>query len=209
MAKFYPIIFVHGWGGPSDLVLDFGAVDERDPYVGWNTGHRDNDPDGWIKFRNTELNFEGLVLRLVKDFNYYDASNDEELADFKSYLGMRPPAPGETSEPGTREAALNKSLWIFRYYEYNEEHLKLSDAVKQLLLDELRRCGYSEWDYKEQIAGIPYYAALLALKIQQIACPTCRRMSDGQETPGLNLKKIALVGHSMGGLISRFALQYN
>ncbi len=87
MSKFYPIIFVHGGGGPGDLVRDFGAADERDP-------------DGWIKFRNTELNFEGLVLRLVKDFNYYDASNDEELADFKSYLGMRPPAPGETSEPG-------------------------------------------------------------------------------------------------------------
>jgi hypothetical protein len=148
-------------------------------------------------------------MRLVKDFNYYDASNDEELADFKSYLGMRPPAPGETSEPGVRESALNKSLWIFRYYEYNEEHLRLSDAVRQLLLDELRRCGYNEVEYKEQLSGIPYYAALLALKIQQIACPTCRRIADGQEGPGLNLKKIALVGHSMGGLISRFAIQYN
>ena len=209
MPKFFPIIFVHGWGGPGDLVRDFGAADERDPYVGWNTGHRYNDPDGWIKFRNTELNFEGLILRLVKDFNYYDASNDEELADFKTYLGMRPPAPGETSEPGIREAALNKSLWVFRYYEYNEEHLKLSDPVKQLLLDELRRCGYNEVEYKEQLAGVPYYAALLALKIQQIACPTCYRLMDGQEEPGLNLKKIALVGHSMGGLISRFAVQYN
>ena len=209
MPKFFPIIFVHGWGGPGDLVRDFSAADERDPYVGWNTGHRYNDPDGWIKFRSTELNFEGLVLRLIKDFNYYDASNDEELADFKTYLGMRPPAPGETSEPGVREAALNKSLWVFRYYEYNEEHLKLSDTVRQLLLDELRRCGYSEVEYKEQLAGVPYYAALLALKIRQIACPTCYRIMDGQEEPGLNLKKIALVGHSMGGLISRFAVQYN
>src|SRR5688572_15954652 len=76
MAKFLPIIFVHGWGGPGDLVRDFSADDERDPYVGWNTGHRYNDPDNWNKLRNTERNFEGLVLRLVKDFNYYDASND-------------------------------------------------------------------------------------------------------------------------------------
>lgn len=209
MPKFFPIIFVHGWGGPGDLYRDFGAADERDPYVGWNTGHRYNDPDGWIKFRNTELNFEGLILRLVKDFNYYDASNDEELADFKTFLGMRPPAPGETSEPGVREAALVKCLWIFRYYEYNEQHLKLSDAVRQLLLDELRRCGYNEVEYKEQLAGVPYYAALLALKIEQLSCPTCHRLADGAEQPGLDLKQVAIVGHSMGGLIARFAIQYN
>ena len=209
MTRFFPIIFVHGWGGPGDLVRDFGAADERDPYVGWNTGHRYNDPDGWIKFRNTELNFEGLVLRLVKDFNYYDASNDEELADFKNHLGMRPPAPGETSPPGVREAALYKSLWVFRYYEYNAEHLKLSDDLKQLLVDELRRSGYNEVENKEQLAGVPYYAALLALKIEQIACPSCHRITDGKAGPGLDLKKVALVAHSMGGLISRFAVQFN
>jgi hypothetical protein len=207
MPTFFPIIFVHGWGGPADIVRDFGAADERDPYVGWNTGRRYNDPDGWIKFRNTELNFEGLVLRLVKDFGYYDASNDEELADFKSYLGMKPPAPGETSPPGVREAALNKSLWIFRYYEYNAEHLQLSKEVKALLAEELTRCNFPV--IAEDLAGIPYYAALLALKIQQLACPTCRRLSDGKEAPGLDLKKVALVGHSMGGLISRFTIQYN
>jgi hypothetical protein len=207
MPTFYPIIFVHGWGGPADLTRDFGAADERDPYVGWNTGRRYNDPDGWMKFRNTELNFEGLVLRLVKDFGYYDASNDEELADFRSYLGMKSPAPGETSPPGVREAALNKSLWIFRYYEYNAEHLKLSKDIKIVLADELTHQGYSvAW---ENLAGIPYYAALLALKIQQIACAKCRRLSDGMETTGLDLKQVALVGHSMGGLISRFAIQYN
>jgi pimeloyl-ACP methyl ester carboxylesterase len=210
MPKFFPIIFVHGWGGPGDLVRDFGAADERDPYVGWNTGRRYNDPDGWIKFRNTELNFEGLVLRLVKDFSYYDASNDEELADFKSFLGMKPPAPGETSPPGVREAALNKSLWIFRYYEYNAEHLQLSSAVKRLLADELRRCNFPvDYPAREDLVGIPYYAALLALKIEQIACATCHNISDGNETPGLDLKQVALVGHSMGGLISRFAIQYN
>src|SRR4030095_10376116 len=88
MTRFFPIIFVHGWGGPGDIVRDFSADDERDPYVGWNTGHRYNDPDNWNKLRNTERNFEGLVLRLVKDFNYYDASNDEELADFKNFLGQ-------------------------------------------------------------------------------------------------------------------------
>jgi pimeloyl-ACP methyl ester carboxylesterase len=210
VPTFFPVIFVHGWGGPSDLIRDFGAADERDPYVGWNTGRRYNDPDGWIKFRNTELNFEGLVLRLVKDFNYYDASNDEELADFKSFLGMKPPAPGETSPPGVREAALHKTLWIFRYYEYNTEHLQLSTQVKQLLANELRRCGYSlEYPAKDDLYGIPYYAALLALKIQQIACPKCYRLPDGDEAPGLDLKKVALVGHSMGGLISRFAIQYN
>lgn len=207
MPTFFPIIFVHGWGGPADIVRDFGAGDERDPYVGWNTGRRYNDPDGWVKFRNTELNFEGLVLRLVKDFGYYDTSNDEELADFKNYLGMKPPAPGETSPPGVREAALNKALWIFRYYEYNAEHLQLSKEVKQLLAEELNRCNYPVT--VDTLAGIPYYAALLALKIEQIACPTCHRLIDGKETPGLNLKKVALVGHSMGGLISRFALQYN
>ena len=207
MPKFFPIIFVHGWGGPADIVRDFGAADERDPYVGWNTGRRYNDPDGWVKFRNTELNFEGLVLRLVKDFGYYDASNDEELADFKSYLGMKPPAPGETSPPGVREAALYKALWIFRYYEYNAEHLQLSKDVKALLADELTRRNYPV--KVEELAGIPYYAALLALKIEQIACATCRRLSDAQEVPGLGLKKVALVGHSMGGLISRFAMQYN
>ncbi|HET6823012.1 MAG TPA: hypothetical protein VFH34_10205 [Anaerolineales bacterium] len=207
MSKFFPIIFVHGWGGPADVVRDFGAADERDPYVGWNTGRRYNDPDGWVKFRNTELNFEGLVLRLVKDFGYYDASNDEELADFKTYLGMKPPAPGETSPPGVREAALHKSLWIFRYYEYNAEHLQLSKDVKRLLAEELTRCNYPV--KVEDLAGIPYYAALLALKIQQIACPKCHRLSDGKETPGLDLKKVSLVGHSMGGLISRFAIQYN
>ena len=207
MPTFFPIIFVHGWGGPGDIVRDFGAADERDPYVGWNTGRRYNDPDGWMKFRNTELNFEGLVLRLVKDFGYYDASNDEELADFRTYLGMKPPAPGETSPPGVREAALNKSLWIFRYYEYNAEHLKLSKEITMVLAEELNRCGYSvKW---EELAGIPYYAALLALKIQQIACSKCRRLLDGKETDGLDLKKVALVGHSMGGLISRFAIQYN
>ena len=207
MPKFFPIIFVHGWGGPGDLVRDFSDADERDPYVGWNTGRRYNDPDGWIKFRNTELNFEGLVLRLVKDFSYYDASNDEELADFRTYLGMKPPSPGETSAPGIREAALNKSLWIFRYYEYNAEHLQLSREVKELLAAELRRCNFPV--ESQELAGIPYYAALLALKIQQIACPTCHRLSDGKESPGLDLKKVALVGHSMGGLISRFAIQYN
>jgi pimeloyl-ACP methyl ester carboxylesterase len=207
MPKFFPIIFVHGWGGPGDLVRDFGAADERDPYVGWNTGRRYNDPDGWVKFRNTELNFEGLVLRLVKDFSYYDASNDEELADFKTYLGMKPPSPGETSPPGVREASLSKSLWIFRYYEYNAEHLQLSEKVKKFLAAELTRCNYPvEWN---KLAGIPYYAALLALKIQQIACPTCHSLTDGEEKEGLNLKKVALVGHSMGGLISRFAIQYN
>lgn len=207
MPKFFPIIFVHGWGGPADLVRDFGAADERDPYVGWNTGRRYNDPDGWVQFRNTELNFEGLVLRLVKDFGYYDASNDEELADFKSYLGMKPPAPVETSPPGVREAALNKALWIFRYYEYNAEHLQLSKEIKLLLAEELSRCGYPVT--AENLAGIPYYAALLALKIEQISCPTCHRLLDGKESPGLDLKKVALVGHSMGGLISRFAVQYN
>jgi pimeloyl-ACP methyl ester carboxylesterase len=207
MPTFFPIIFVHGWGGPADIVRDFGAADERDPYVGWNTGRRYNDPDGWVKFRNTELNFEGLVLRLVKDFGYYDASNDEELADFKAYLGMKPPAPGETSPPGIRESALHKSLWIFRYYEYNAEHLQLSKEIKTLLAEELTRRNYPV--KVEDLAGIPYYAALLALKIEQISCSKCHRLLDGMETPGLNLKKVALVGHSMGGLISRFAVQYN
>ena len=210
MPKFFPIIFVHGWGGPGDIVRDFGAADERDPYVGWNTGRRYNDPDGWIKFRNTELNFEGLVLRLVKDFSYYDASNDEELADFRNFLGMKSPAPGETSAPGLRETALHKALWIFRYYEYNSEHLQLSRSVKQLLADELRRRNFPvEYPAREDLVGIPYYAALLALKIEQIACDTCHRLADGGEAPGLGLKKVALVGHSMGGLISRFAIQYN
>lgn len=210
MPKFFPIIFVHGWGGPGDLVRDFGATDERDPYVGWNTGRRYNDPDGWVKFRSTELNFEGLVLRLVKDFGYYDASNDEELADFRSFLGMKPPAPAETSPLGVREAALNKSLWIFRYYEYNSEHLQLSQGLRNLLAEELRQRGYPvQYPEKEDLVGIPYYAALLALKIEQIACSTCHSLSDGAETPGLDLKKVALVGHSMGGLISRFAVQYN
>src|SRR5215213_5014127 len=207
MPKFFPIIFVHGWGGPGDLMRDFGAADERDPYVGWNTGRRYNDPDGWIKFRNTELNFEGLVLRLVKDFSYYDASNDEELADFRKFLGMKPPAPGETSAPGLREAALNKALWIFRYYEYNAEHLQLSKDVKDLLAAELTRCNFPV--KVEELAGVPYYAALLALKIEQITCEKCRSITDGSEAPGLGLKKVALVGHSMGGLISRFAIQYN
>ena len=73
MPTFYPIIFVHGWGGPADLTRDFGAADERDPYVGWNTGRRYNDPDGWMKFRNTELNFEGLVLP-VRASNTLDES---------------------------------------------------------------------------------------------------------------------------------------
>ena len=205
MTKFFPIIFVHGWGGGADLIRDFDAADERDPYVGWNTGHRYNDPDGWIKFRSTELNFEGLVLRLIKDFSYYDASNDEELADFKSFLGMKSPAPGETSAPGLREAALNKALWIFRYYEYNSEHLRLSQEVKELLAVELSRCTPPV----KELAGVPYYAALLALKIEQIACATCHRLSDGTEAPGLDLKKVALVGHSMGGLIARFAIQHN
>jgi pimeloyl-ACP methyl ester carboxylesterase len=210
MTKFFSIIFVHGWGGPADLSRNFGGGNERDPYVGWNTGHRYNDPDGWIKFRNTETNFEGLVLRLVKDFSYYDASNDEELADFKSYLGMRPPAPGEQSGPGIREAALNKALWIFRYYEYNPEQLQLSKEVTQVLADELSRNGFPvEYRARNDLAGIPYYAALLALKIEQIARPTCHRLSDGGEAPGLDLKKVALVGHSIGGLIARFAIQYN
>ena len=26
MPKFFPIIFVHGWGGPADIVRDFGAI---------------------------------------------------------------------------------------------------------------------------------------------------------------------------------------
>jgi pimeloyl-ACP methyl ester carboxylesterase len=207
MPTFFPIIFVHGWGGPADLSRSFGGGNERDPYVGWNTGHRYNDPDGWVKFRNTETNFEGLVLRLVKDFSYYDASNDEELADFKSYLGMRPPAPGETYGPGIREAALNKALWIFRYYEYNAEHLQLSANVRKLLADEVTRCNYPV--RPDDLAGIPYYAALLAFRIEQIARPTCHRLSDGKEVPGLDLKKVALVGHSIGGLIARFAIQYN
>lgn len=207
MPTFFPIIFVHGWGGPADLVRDFGAADERDPYVGWNTGRRYNDPDGWMKFRSTELNFEGLVLRLVKDFGYYDASNDEELADFQTFLGMKPPAPGETSPPGVREAALNKSLWIFRYYEYNAEHLRIADDVKKVLAKELTDRGYeAKW---QKLAGIPFYAALLALKVEQIACASCHHLSDGKRGKGLNLKKVALVGHSMGGLISRFAIQYN
>ena len=86
-AKVFPHHFCSRLGWSADIVRDFGAADERDPYVGWNTGRRYNDPDGWVKFRNTELNFEGLVLRLVKDFGYYDASNDEELADFKTTWG--------------------------------------------------------------------------------------------------------------------------
>ena len=212
MTKFFPIIFVHGWGGPGDIVRDFSATDESDPYVGWNTGHRYNDPDNWNKLRNTERNFEGLVLRLVKDFNYYDASNDEELSDFKNFLGLAPPAPGESSPPGLREVALNKALWIFRYYEYNAEHLKMSDEVNRLLADELRNRNYFvEYPAKQDLAGIPYYAALLAMKIEQIACPECHHIKAGrpERGPGLDLKQVALVGHSMGGLISRFAVQYN
>src|SRR5262245_60246505 len=129
MPKFFPVIFVHGWGGPSDLVRDFGAADESDPYVGWNTGHRYNDPDGWVKSCDLEHNFEGLVLRLVKDFNYYDTSNDEELLYFKTFLGLLPPA-GDSS-PGNKEPAINKTLWVFRYYEYNAEYLQLPTEVKQ------------------------------------------------------------------------------
>ena len=200
MPTFFPIIFVHGWGGPADIVRDFGAADERDPYVGWNTGRRYNDP-------NVELNFEGLVMRLVKDFGYYDASNDEELADFKAYLGMKPPTPSKASPPGSRELALHKSLWIFRYYEYNAESLQLSREIKRLLAEELTRCNYPVRD--EGLSGIPYYAALLALKIEQIAHFTGHRLLDGKETSGLSLKKVALVAHSMGGLIARFAIQYN
>jgi PGAP1-like protein len=210
MPKFFPIIFVHGWGGPSDLVRDFGASDESDPYVGWNTGHRYNDPDGWVKSRDMERNFEGLVLRLVKDFNYYDTSNDEELARFKTFLGLAPPPSGEALPPGPREAAPNKTLWVFRYYEYNEEYLRLTSDIKQLLANELhnRNCP-AEYTDQDHLVGIPYYAALLALKIEQIACPQCHSLEDGKIIDGLGLKQVALVCHSMGGLISRFALQYN
>ena len=209
MPRFFPIIFVHGWGGPSDLVRDFGAADESDPYVGWNTGHRYNDPDSWVKGRDMEHNFEGLVLRLVKDFNYYDTANDEELAHFKTFLGLVPLA-GDDSLPGPKEPALNKTLWVFRYYEYNAEYLQLPTEVKQLLADELRRCNYPvKYPAKEDLAGIPYYAALLAMKIEQIACPDCHSLVDGKIVTGMGLKQVALVGHSMGGLISRFAIQYN
>jgi hypothetical protein len=209
MPQFFPIVFVHGWGGPSDLVRDFGAADESDPYVGWNTGHRYNDPDGWVKSLDLEHNFEGLVLRLVKDFNYYDTSNDEDLLHFKAFLGMAPPT-GEPIPPGPKDAALNKTLWVFRYYEYNEEYLHLTPGVKQLLADELRNrnCPVQYTD-PNRLSGIPYYAALLALKIEQITCPKCHSLEDGSLIEGLSLKQVALVCHSMGGLISRFALQYN
>ena len=208
MPTFFPIIFVHGWGGPSDLYRDFGAADERDPYVGWNTGHRYNDPDGWIKFRNFAPNFEGLVLRLVKDFYYYDASNDELLEHRREFLKQTPPV----SPPGPKDAALVKTLWIFRYYEYNAQYLQLSDEVKNTLKKELSDNGYNG-----PFAGIPYYAALLAAQVQQIARDECAinlmkepdDAGDAEKLSGLNLGKVALVGHSMGGLISRFAIQYN
>ena len=105
-----------------------------------------------------------------------------------------------------------KALWIFRYYEYNAEHLQLSPEVKRLLADELRSRNYFvEYPAREDLSGIPYYAALLAMKIEQIACPECYHLKDRkpERGPGLGLKQVALVGHSMGGLISRFAIQYN
>lgn len=196
MTTFFPIIFIHGWGGPTEIYRNFGSQDERDPYVGWNVGHRYNDPDGWVKFNDTERNFEGLVLRLVKDFNYYDASNDENLESYKNVVKQF------KSGPSPKDATLGKSIWIFRYYEYRD--LKLSEAAKTFLKNELSTRGY-----KGDLDGIPYYAALLANKIQQITSPEYYDISKGQTAPGLNLPNVALVGHSMGGLISRFVIQYN
>lgn len=203
MPEFSPIVFVHGWGGVGDLFRDFDDRDERDPYAGWNEGRRYNDPEGWIKFRDSQMNFEGLVLRMVKEFNYYDAANDEDLEEFKRFLGD----PGQDvplPDVGPRDAALHKSLWIFRYYEYNAQHLQLSPAVERELAKELKVRGY-----RGKCEGIPRYAALLALRIQQITCPECRSMQDFKARKGLNLKQVCLVGHSMGGLIARFAVQYN
>lgn len=51
MPTFFPIIFVYGWGGPGDLVRDFGAADERDPYVGWNTGRRSPRGCGCLRWK--------------------------------------------------------------------------------------------------------------------------------------------------------------
>lgn len=208
MPVFAPIVFVHGWGGVTDFVRDFNEADERDPYVGWNDGHRYNDPEGWVKFRDTQPNFEGLVLRLVKDFGYYDASNDDDLAELKLYLGQ-PPA-GAAARAGLRDPAPEKSLWIFRYYEYAAEHLSLSQEALQGIAAELARRGYTA---SGPPVGLPYYAALLALQVERIACARAHDLHNwgtGEPTcEGLGLEKVCLVGHSMGGLIARFALQYN
>ena len=82
--------------------------------------------------------------------------------------------------------------------------------MKELLAEELRSDKFSvQYPKKQGLVGIPYYAALLAMKIEQIACPNCHNIKDGTPATGLGLKPVALVAHSMGGLISHFAIQYN
>ncbi|OPZ86719.1 MAG: PGAP1-like protein [bacterium ADurb.Bin429] len=203
-TEYMPVIFIHGWGGVSDMFRDFDEHDERDPYIGWNDGCRYNDPEGWLKLRETP-NFEGMVFRLVKDYNYYDAANDESLTLLTQLCRAYP----TSIPPGLPYHASDKTIWIFRYYEYNADHLHLSQNARKALLYELQTRGY-----KGPLAGIPYYAALLALTIRRIAGKTCydlEKLCPGT-TPtarGLGLKRVALVGHSMGGLIARFAIQYN
>jgi pimeloyl-ACP methyl ester carboxylesterase len=211
-SEFLPIVLVHGWGGMGDLRRDFSDADERDPYVGWNIGHRYNDPDGWVKIRDTQRNFEGVVLRLVKDYGYYDASNDEDLALMKTFLGENLPADIASDEDKKKLALrpqLRKSLWIFRYYEYNAAHLRFTPQIENELIAELQRCNYKPELENGRCTGVPRYAALLSLRIQQIVCPQCHNLRDWKEGDGLELSKVILVAHSMGGLIVRFALQYN
>ena len=203
-TEFMPIVFVHGWGGVSDLFRDFDDHDERDPYIGWNDGHRYNDPDGWVKLRETP-NYEGMVFRLVKDYHYYDVANDESLTRLTE-LRAAYPAPIPAGMP---YHAPEKTLWIFRYYEYNADHLQLSQAVHTALRHELQARGYDG-----PLTGIPYYAALLALMIRRIAGETCYTLEELcpgalPTATGLGLQKVALVGLSMGGLIARFAIQYD
>src|SRR5215216_4991771 len=88
------------------------------------------------------------------------------------------------STPGWKEGALNKTLWIFRYYEYSTEYLQLSKDAREPLAEEVRSHKFPvEYPKKQDVVGIPCYAARLAMKIKQIICPK-------------------------SGLISHFAIQY-
>ena len=60
------------------------------------------------------------------------------------------------STPSLKEVALNKTLWIFRYYEYNTEYLQLSKDVKELLAEELRSDKFPvQCPKKQGLVGIP------------------------------------------------------
>jgi pimeloyl-ACP methyl ester carboxylesterase len=180
-----PLILIRGFGGLS-------TEDERQvAYQGFNEG------TVYPQKRGENYIYEGLILRYLKSqWRYHDATNvvgyytspltapvdvPAELhgLDPSYFSGRIIIDPGTALELVTSADDPRKSLWVFRYYDFNDRQLKVYAEALLRLIDFIRDLIAIKGSDKAPVNIIAHsMGGLIVRESVQVAYPTARRKAE-------------------------------